>query len=315
MTMKFGRRIPKVPPRAFKFSRYLDMEGLPAAPATSDYTAKALPSLRDIMGNDEYGDCVLACGGHLVGVATGNAGDLYHSTLAQVLAQYTAIAGFDPKRPETDTGVNIIDALNYWNTKGFTNGTKSLGHLSIDATYKTQLKAAMWLFENLIFGVALPNTYVDPFPGADGFIWKPGTPNPNQGHCFLGVGHNDTGIKIDTWALFGTFTYEAIAELCVHQAGGEVYVLLTPDILDKAAKKAPNGIDWRTLVADFDAIGGTVTIPPPSIPPPPPAPAPGAGVTLAEAIAWAEAELTLPFYSQPQVKAVIADALIKHWPK
>ena len=167
------------------------------------------------MGNDQYGDCVLACGGHLVGVETGNAGNLSHATLAQVLAQYTAIAGFNPDDPSTDTGVNIIDALNYWATKGFTNGTKSLGHLAVDATNKAQLQAAMWLFENLIFGIALPNTYTNPMPSKDGFLWGKGTPNPDQGHCVLGVGHDTTGIKIDTWALFGTFTYDAIAELCV----------------------------------------------------------------------------------------------------
>jgi hypothetical protein len=311
--MKFGRRIPKVPPRAFKFSNYLDMAALPAAPATSDYTTKALPSLRDIMGNDQYGDCVLACGGHLVGVETGNAGSLYHSSLASVLAEYTAIAGFDPNNPATDSGVNIIDALNFWATKGFTNGTKSLGHLQVDATNTAQLKAAMWLFENLIFGVALPSSWTNPFPSGDGFVWGKGTPNPNQGHCFLGVGHTATGISIDTWALFGTFEYDAIAELCVPEAGGEVFVVLTPDQVAKAAAKAPNGVDWRSIIADFDSLGGTVTIPPATIPPPP-LPTPG-GVTLAQAIAWGQSQLTSPLLTSGQAKAHVASGLTANWPK
>jgi hypothetical protein len=312
--MKFGRRIPKVPARGFKFSSYLNKAGLPAAPTSSDYTAKAIPVLRDILGNDQYGDCVLACGGHLVGVETGNAtGTPFAVTTTEVLAQYTAIAGFNPANPNTDTGVNIIDALNYWTTKGFVNGTKSLGHLQVDATNKAELQAAMWLFENLIFGIALPDTWTKTMPSKDGFVWGTGTPDPNQGHCVLGVGHNTTGIEIDTWGLFGTITYAAIAELCVHGAGGELWVVLTPDQLAKAATKAPNGVDWRSIIADFDSLGGTVTIPPATIPPP--APVTGTSVTLAQAISWAESQLTSPLMTPTQAKTHVAAGLTQNWPK
>ena len=312
--MKFGRVIPRVTPQHFRLSNYLKA-GLPAAPTSSDFTPKGGSVLRDVLGNDQYGCCVLSGGGHLVGTETGNAGALFPVTTAEVLAQYTAITGFNPNDPSTDQGTNISDALTYWKTKGTVNGTKILGSLSVDPTNKAEVQAAMWLFENLIFGVALPDAYVTPFPNADGFVWDVGTPNPNNGHCFLGVGHTTAGIMIDTWGLFGTFTYAAIAALCSSKDGGELYVVLTPDQIAKAATKAPNGVDWSSIIADFDSIGGNVPIPAPAPTPPAPAPAPGTPVTAAQATSWAQSKITSFILTNAQAKAAVAAGITAHWPK
>src|SRR5258706_2969081 len=89
-TVKMGRiRDHKMLVR-LPLARYLGA-ALPTPPVVCSYAGKALPVLSDIMGNDQLGDCVCACGGHLVGVATGNAGNLFHATLAQIVKMYSAI--------------------------------------------------------------------------------------------------------------------------------------------------------------------------------------------------------------------------------
>jgi hypothetical protein len=133
--------------------------------------------------------------------------------------------------------------------------------------------AAMYLFENLYFGIELPDAWISPFPSASGFVWDVGTPDPENGHCIMGVGYGPQGVKVDSWGLFGTLTWKAIAALCTQNGGGELYVMITPDQLAKGQTKAPNGIDWASLCADFNAMGGNVPVPAPA-PSPAPAPAP-----------------------------------------
>ncbi len=292
-TVKFGRRRPAAIGPHLKLRNYLKAS-LPSAPASSDYSLKASAILSDVMGNDQYGDCIFAAGYHVVGVETANAGTGFHATRAQVLADYSAVTGFKPSDPSTDNGGQVADALNYWQAHGFANGTKLLGYLAVDATNVAEVQSAMWLFENLDFGMELPDKWVNPLPSGNGFTWDvAGAPDPNNGHAICGTGHTPLGIKIDTWGLLGTLTYAAIAEYASSMHGGELWVMLTPDQLAKGQAKAPNGVLWSDLILDFDAIGGHVPLPAP--PPPAPPPAPATGVSLAQA----EAAVKAAFAKQP----------------
>jgi hypothetical protein len=283
-TVKFGRRRPIARGPRLSLCNYLTKE-LPTPPANADYTAKALSALRNIYLNDNLGDCVIAGGYHVTATETGNAGNLFTATDAQITADYSAIGGYVPGDPNTDQGCDEQTALNYWTQHGFADGTKLVGYIAVDAANATELKQAIYLFENLFFGIELPDTWINPFPSSDNFVWDVGTPDPQNGHAVVGVGYTPLGIIIDTWGLFGTLTYKAIAALCNQNAGGEVYVLLSPDQLTKGQTKAPNGVAWNDLLSDFAALGGSV--PNPNPPAPPPAPT----VTLAQAQSWAAAGL------------------------
>lgn len=292
--VKFGRRHPAAFGPHLKLRNYLKAT-LPAAPVAYDYTGKAAPILADIMGNDQYGDCVFACGGHLVGVETANAGAPYHETLTQVLADYSAVTGFKPNDPSTDNGANIQDALNYWCSHGFADGTKALGYLAVDATNVAEVQSCIYLFENLVLGMSLPDQWISPFPSGNGFTWdKAGSPDTNNGHCVGAFGYLQRGVTIATWGLLGTLTYQALAEYAVASGSGELWVVLTPDQLARGQSKAPNGVDWSGLILDFDSIGGHVPVPAPPPPAPPPAPSTG-GVSLAQA----EAAIKAAFVKQP----------------
>ncbi len=284
--VKLGRKRPVWGPK-LRLRRYLDHLVLPTPPATCDFSSKAMGSLSNLYLNDQYGDCVIAAGYHIVGVETGNADGSkpFIATDQEIVADYSAIGGFDPNNPNaTDNGCDEQTALNYWTNHGFADGTQILGWLAVDATNKEEIQQAMFLFENLLFGLELPDSWIDPFPSANGFVWNVGASDPSNGHAVCGVGYNSKGVQIDTWGLLGTMTWEAIRALCVPKEGGELYVLLTPDQVAKGQQTAPNGVAWADLLTDFREMGGTQPAP---APPPGPGPAPVGGVTLAQAQLWA----------------------------
>ena len=298
-SVRFGRKRP-VHHRCLKLGNYLYKEALPSAPPAEDYSPPAASVLSNIYGNDTLGDCGIAGGYPMVGVWTGNAGDLFTATMEQIVADYSKIGGYVPGDPTTDQGIELQTALNYWTESGFADGTKLLGWIGVDATNLDEVKSALWLFEGLYIGMELPDAWVSSMPTGPDFTWDvAGNPDPNNGHCIIGCGYDPSGVKICTWGLLGTQTWPAIQKYCAASSQGELYVMLSPDQLAKGQTKCPNGVDWTGLLEDFMALGGHVS-PPPMPPPGPtpeptpippfPDPAPGA-VTLEQAVAWATAGL------------------------
>jgi hypothetical protein len=277
------------------FSDFVTHAKLPTIPTVFDFTPKALVPLTDIYGNDSMGDCAIAMMFHLAGLFTGNAGQAaYHATLAQIIAAYSRIGGYRQGDPSTDNGCVLTDVLTDWKTHGLPNGQKILGYISVNASNWNDVVAAAYLFENLCFGVGLPDKWIAPFPSKNGFTWGvAGNADSNNGHAFAGCGGTTSGvgagIKIDTWGLFGNFTPDGIAAYAGTNGGGELWSVVTQDMVDKASGKAGNGLALADLIKAFDSMGGNVPVPAPP-PPAPPAPTPG-GVTLAQAQAWAAAGL------------------------
>jgi len=332
----FGRRHPPAGLQHLRLSNYL-RASLPAPPVSVDYSSKASQELANIDENDNLGDCVIAGGYHIVGIETGNAGDEFIATNAQITADYSAIGGYVPGNPNTDNGCDLPTALGYWTAHGFANGTKLLGWLSVDPTNVTEVQQALYLFENLMLGLDLPDAWITPFPSANGFTWDvAGNPDPENGHCIIGagyaapgqkiVGYNAAGLIIDTWGMLGILTWAALAEYCSAKNGGELYVLLTPDQVTKGQTVAPNGVSWTALISDFDALGGNVPVPTPTPvvnpptpvnPPAPTPPTPTTGVTLAQATEWATTGLAKsPFLiTRLQAESIVKKSLTNNWPK
>jgi hypothetical protein len=218
--------------------------------------------------NDQLGDCVIAGLMHLQGVWTANAtpGSPFIATDDQVIAAYTAIGGYIPGDPSSDNGCNEQTALNYAQQTGVGDGTKLAGYTAIDATNQTEVQQAISLFEGgVMFGIALPDAWVNPFPSAAGFVWDVvGDPDPNNGHCVVGVGYTATGVIISTWGLLGTITWAAMAKYAVQAAGGELWAAFSPDQIAKGQVTAPNGLAWQDMLSDFAAIAGTQPAPSPT---------------------------------------------------
>jgi hypothetical protein len=292
--VKLGRKPPVAHGFRVQFGNYLRRKDLPPPPGNVNYsTGSAAPAIAQMYLNDQLGDCVIAGGYHIIGMETGDAnGQPFIASDQQITADYSAIGGYVPGNPATDNGANLTDAMNYWTQKGFADGSKLVGWCAVDPSNQMESMQAAYLLENLYIGGALPDSWLNnATPGA---VWDVDTPDPNNGHCVAIVGYSSQGVLVSTWGMVVTMTWAAYASFCSPANNGESYVLLSPDQISAGTQKAPNGIDWNTLVADFQALGGGANPPPlppappaPPGPPTPPAPpAPPAGVTLDQAIAW-----------------------------
>lgn len=257
MNFKMGRKRPVSRGPRFRLKNYC-LQSLPPPPAICDYTVAAAPALAEMYDNDQLGDCVIAGIGHVVGVLTGNAGKPFIIPDADIISLYSAIGGYVPGNPATDQGCDEVTALNYWENNGAA-GHKIAGWMSVDATNQLESRTALYLFENLYLGVELPDAWINPVPQGPGFVWDvAGDPNPNNGHCFIAAGYDNAGFTIDTWGMLGTLTNAAMSKYAGQSGGGELYVVISEDAIDKAKQKAPNGFDFTQLVADFDSMGGSV---------------------------------------------------------
>jgi hypothetical protein len=219
---------------------------------------------------DTLGDCVIAGMAHVVGVMTGNAGEppyVYNSD--QIVGLYHAICGYVPGDPSTDNGCDMQTAMNYWFHNGalppYTtspDGQSSHhidGWLAVNGADSQEYRAALWLFENLYFGMELPDAWINPAPSESGFVRDAaGDPDPDNRHCVAGVGYNSQGVVIDSWGMTGLLTDAAIAKYATQAGNGELYTVVSTDTINKATQKAPNGFNWSQLIADFDSMGGNV---------------------------------------------------------
>jgi hypothetical protein len=266
LSFRLGRTRPVARCPRFSLRNYL-MRGLAAPPPSCDYSKPAAKALANVYGNDTLGDCVIAGMAHVVGVLTAGAtGAPFIYSKEQIIQLYSAIGGYVPGNPATDRGCDEQTALNYWENNGAPAGSHRIaGWLSVNAADPTEYRTALWLFENLYFGLELPDAWINPMPSEPGFIWDAqGPPDPDNGHCVAGVGYTTQGVVIDTWGMTGTLTDSAIAQYGTPASNGEVYTVVSQDAIGQASQKAPNGFDWSQLIADFDSMGGSVTPPAPA---------------------------------------------------
>ena len=264
--------------KLLKFSNY-HLADLPPAPAGPlGYTLKS-SGLSKVFMNDRLGCCVISAYYHIKCQATSLTGTEQIATDQQIVNDYGHIGGYNGTA-RTDNGCDIPTALNWWLKNGDQMGVKLLGYLAVDASNVQLCRQLIHLFGNLYGGVGLPDYWVGRgMPQANGFIWDvAGNSDWNNGHCIPFLDYDmdpkNPGLCPDTWGLTGTVT-DAAMEYFTATQNGELYVLVTPDWLDKAKQVAPNQIAWDQLIQDFDSMGGNIPVPNPAptpIPVPPPAP-------------------------------------------
>ena len=256
----FGRKRPALRPKRM-FSKYrLPGSILPTAPSVVDYWT-GCAALSDILANDVLGCCTSSGALHVTESLTYAAGAPVTLTRDDAIKFYSISAGYVTGDPSTDQGGDEVQVLNTWRDKGLDgSGAHAIaGWLDVDPTNQAEMRALTFMGCSLYFGVDLPDAWTSVIPRSNGYVWTPGAPDPNQGHCFVGIGANDQGIQVDSWGLIGTITYDAIASLCSEASGGALYAVLTKESLVKATQMVPAGIDWQCLVAEFDSEGGTVS--------------------------------------------------------
>lgn len=271
-TFCFGRKLPpedRIP--HLKFKNYLDANALPIPPTSCDYSIGSKVPLDDILMNDSLGCCVVSAIEHAFGVWESDAADnntpsntaLLMYTNNQTVSLYSGACGYQPGNSRSDQGCDIQTTIKYVEKNGAPIGSnnKILGFLSVDSSNTVEQQLAIYLFENILFGICMPDSWVSPMPQSNGFVWDvSGNIDQNNGHCFLGIGYDVNGIEISTWGMQGTITYPAVSKYAASNSYGELYVMISESQLNHASQLAPNGLDINALVADFNTLGGNVVI-------------------------------------------------------
>ena len=213
---------PDTHPHLFRSVRRYMAAALPMAPTSFRYGVDA-PGLADILGNDSLGDCTAAGRSHIIDAVSASAEAPVSVSLAQTIAFYSASTGYVPGNPASDQGGDEVTVLTCWRDQGLAlDGHKILGWVSVDPGDAALVKSCMYLFENLYFGIELADAWTQ--ISGDGFVWGVGAaPDPNDGHCVVGVGADEKGVQIDSWGYVGTITYAAIAQFCAERAGGNLF--------------------------------------------------------------------------------------------
>ena len=167
--MKLGKKPYEPDARSLKLSKYLATD-LPTPPKIFGYGT--LFTDWGYLGNDKYGDCVFAGGGHEQMVwDTLRKGPGVKITTKNALSDYSAVTGFDPSDPNTDQGTYVIDAMKYRKATGLVDSSgkrhKIAAYVEIDPTNWDELITASYIFGAVGIGFEFPDTAFDQFDNGE----------------------------------------------------------------------------------------------------------------------------------------------------
>jgi hypothetical protein len=242
---KLGKLDPKRDARTLQFKDYLIT--LPPIPAAVDWTEKV--ATWGMLANDAVGDCTVASGYHLDEVWTANTSTEVIATDAQALADYSAISGYTPDNPDSDTGCALIDVLNYWRQTGL-NGRKIMAYAQVNCKNITRMKTAVALFGGIYLGIQVPSRAMDQFNA--GQPWTDTSPDDIEGgHGVPGVAYGNSGIDgltLVTWGAKQFASWDWLAKYL-----DEAYVILSPDWF-AANNVSPANFNLDQLQIDLKAV-------------------------------------------------------------
>jgi hypothetical protein len=274
VSVKLGAIPPKAKPQALRLSKYVDREKLfRAVPEKVDYSDKAMASISKMLGNDQYGDCVIVGKLHSIGIWTGN--DTPNVTAVateqEAVSQYRQICGHLGR----DSGCIIEEVLNVFQSKGLVCGGKTYkidGWVSVDYDDIELIKAAHYLFGALTVGHAVPADW----PKSD--IWDISRSRISGYHDVCSVGYDSEGLIISSWARLYKIKWRVFTDSRIVNT---LAVPLAPAWYGED-KLAPSGVDVERLREDLGKLdkgeipdvepGPPPTPPDPPKPPEPPAP-------------------------------------------
>lgn len=263
---KYGRRKPKYA-HALHLGNYLTGE-IPAHPAAVDYLA-AMNGGWQMLGNDQYGDCVAVTWANVRRLVTTTlAGNPDYPPLAEVIDFYKTQ---NPTFPAEDNGMDIQTALETLVKDGGPDGVKAVGFAKVDHTNPDEVKAAIATFGYVWVGINVQDHNQNQFDLGMPWTWS-ASDTVEGGHSIVFGGYGPPGDgalggdeRFVTWA-----EETSVTDGFWNNGVEECWVVIWPEHLASAEFLA--GINLPELAADFKAITGSDF--PVPVPAPTPAPAP-----------------------------------------
>ena len=247
---KLGRKPKSGHDKLPKFENFLSAKygseapPLPPIPSAIDWGGKI--TNWGMMENDQVGDCVLAAIGHADMVYTSNASTLITPSDDDILGAYSDITGYVYGNKDTDHGTNLVEAMNYWQSKGL-GGRKIVSYVAANPDNIEHVKAAIALFGSIIVGVDLPDDAEATFEAGNPWT-NAANRNYEGGHGMEAHGYDENFIYLTTWGRVQRATWGWMLAFC-----NETLVPISADWFN-AVGYSPNGFNMAQLMADQAAL-------------------------------------------------------------
>jgi|SRR5580765_300777 len=229
------------------FAAYADWSALPKFPNDFGHEEATPPIEWGVLGNNAYGDCVIAGGAHEHMLWSKMGGKDLRFNTADVLKDFAAITGIPPN---PFTGADMQQAANYRLKTGLLGADgkrhKISAYLRLQPGDLRELYTAMYLFGAVGVGVRFPSQWFGQFQRHE--AWR-----ITSGMSFTGMGHYvpcialRSNIVCVTWGRFQAIRPSAMS-LC-----DEALCYVSQEALVNG--KSPEGFDYAGLMADLYALG------------------------------------------------------------
>jgi len=252
--LKLGKRPATEDTRDLLFARYVEPAKLPTPPAQFGHETLFKPKSWGMLGNDEWGDCAWAGPAHETMLLTKEGGHLAHFTTSDVLSDYSAGTGFDPKAGPpgdnpTDQGSDVRKVLGYRRSKGIVD-SKGKRHkidvyVKLDPSNLEQIYQALYLFQVVGIGIKFPDTAMQQFNAGEPWDVVPGA-KIEGGHYVSVVAKRDN-IEVVTWGAIQQMTENFFNTYC-----DEAWAYISQENLKNG--ESPEGFNLTELHADLAAL-------------------------------------------------------------
>jgi hypothetical protein len=248
-SLKLGKTKARPGAMSLKLSDYLKKSViLPSVPKTFGHEG-LVPASWGMLGNDNYGDCVWAGAAHETMMWNAEAGVKVAFTDTSVLSDYTAVTGFNPKKPNTDQGTDMVVAASYRRKTGVLDAAGKrhavAAYLAIKPGDLNEHLIAAYLFGAVGIGIQFPNTAMDQFNA--GKPWDVVAKSKIEGAHYIPLVARRTNLEVVTWgklqqmttAFFQKYNDESVAYVSLESLKNN---------------KSPEGFDAAQLQADLAEV-------------------------------------------------------------
>jgi len=205
-----------------KFGAFFDAAQLPVPPKMFGHVRGGTDW--GMLANDSCSDCVFAGAAHETMVWVSEGGQASVSfTDADVVDDYSAVTGYKPSDPLTDTGTDMQQAAEYRRKTGVVDSAGKRhtidAYVALSAGKADDLALATYLSGASGVGLVLPDSALDQFDAQKPWTVVPGAKRVGGHYCPC-VGRNSVGnFLVVTWgrlhamtpAFYSTYCDEAMA--------------------------------------------------------------------------------------------------------
>lgn len=247
-TLKLGKLPARPDAVKFSLTQYFDAKKATAMPAAFGH--EALEKNWQMLGNDQYGDCVWAGAAHETMLWNLEAGKTVGINTSNVLSDYAKVTGFNPNDPNTDQGTDMQAAASYRLKTGvvdMTNQRHKIGaYLAIALKNEALLKQSIFYFSGVGIGIQFPSSAMDQFNAGKPWSVVAGA-KIEGGHYVPAVGYDAYYVYVITWGKVQKMSWSFFKKYA-----DEAIVYLSPEMLKNG--KSLEGFDLNQLQADLKAL-------------------------------------------------------------